>query len=178
MLARATGFRYAVRMLSVVIETDQNADALAATLASLVGAAVDGVVREVIVCDAGACSHTELVADHAGCLYLPKNRAAHGIRRAKSEWILLLEPGARLADGWIDGVIALTGAGKQAARFTCARQSRPSWLEKLQQGRRPLRDGLVIPKEAALLTGKETAADIARASHKRRLHGEILAAPR
>ena len=165
-------------MLSVVIETDQNSDALAATLASLVGAAVEGVVREVIVCDAGACNRTELVADHAGCLYLQKSRASDGIMQAKSQWVLLLEPGARLADGWMEGLVVLHGAGKQAARFTCTRQSRPSWLERLRQGRRPLREGLIIQKEEALLTGQEVAAEIARATRTRRLDSEIIAAPR
>ena len=38
-------------MLSVLIETRDEEERLARTLASLVGAAVEGVVREVIVCD-------------------------------------------------------------------------------------------------------------------------------
>src|SRR5690606_15348605 len=152
-LARGIGFSYAVGMLSVVIETGENSDGLAMTLASLVGGAVEGVVREVLVCDSGAASHTEMVADHAGCVYLPQSRAAQGIRQARSKWVLLLEPGARMADGWAEGLASLHGAGKQAARFTCTRQSRLSLLERLLWGRRPLRDGLVVLRQEALSTG-------------------------
>ena len=40
-------------MLSVIIETKNDEEALARTLGSLVSAVVQGVVREVIVCDRG-----------------------------------------------------------------------------------------------------------------------------
>ena len=51
-LAAVYGIR--LSMLSVVIQTHNDEDALARTLASLVSASVDGVVREVIICDAGS----------------------------------------------------------------------------------------------------------------------------
>ena len=41
-------------MLSVLIETRNDEEGLARTLASLIAAAVEGVVREVIVCDLGS----------------------------------------------------------------------------------------------------------------------------
>ncbi|MDP3898731.1 MAG: glycosyltransferase, partial [Mesorhizobium sp.] len=52
-------------MLTVVIETRNEEEALARTLASLVGGSVEGVVREVMVHDRGSTDHTVLVADHA-----------------------------------------------------------------------------------------------------------------
>src|SRR5690606_15838389 len=41
-------------MLTVLIETKDHEEALARTLASLVGAAVEGIVRDVLVCDLGS----------------------------------------------------------------------------------------------------------------------------
>src|SRR5690606_23169312 len=109
MLAGWRCFGYGPCMLSVVIETLNQDDALARTLASLVPGAVEGVVREVIVCDAGSMDGTRDLADHAGCRYLPQSRAGAGLRHARSEWLLLLEPGATLRDGWIDAVAAHAG---------------------------------------------------------------------
>lgn len=166
-------------MLSVLIETRNHEDALARTLASLVGGAVEGVVREVIICDAGSSDHTHGVAEHAGCCYLANARAAAGIRQAKSEWLLLLEPGARLLDGWMDEVVAHAGEATGAARFTRSRQSRQPFLTRVFSARRPLADGLVITRRQALslARGDGSAGLIARSVSARRLGAQILVAP-
>lgn len=166
-------------MLSVLIETRNHEDALARTLASLVGGAVEGVVREVIVCDAGSSDHTHAVAEHAGCRYLADARAAAGVRQARGEWLLLLEPGARLLDGWMDAVLAHAAGATGAARFTRARQSRLPFLARVLAGRRPLADGLVITRRQALSLslGDGSAGSIASSVSARRLDAEILAAP-
>lgn len=176
-LAGALG--YGRFMLSVLIETRNHEDALARTLSSLVGGAVEGVVREVIVCDDGSSDRTHSVAEHAGCSYLAEAGVAAGIRQARSEWLLLLEPGARLLDGWMDAVLAHAGHGSGAARFTRARQSKQPFLMRIFGGRRPLADGLVITKRQALslARGEGTACDIAKSVSARRLGAEILAAP-
>ena len=54
-------------MLSVVIPTENSEEGLARTLASLVPAAAEGIVREVVVVDAGSTDGTRVVADAAGC---------------------------------------------------------------------------------------------------------------
>lgn len=178
MLAPSISLLYAGPMLSVVIEADENAEGLATTLASLIPAAVDGVVREVIVCDAATKDAIAIVADHAGCTYLPRSSARDGIRLARCEWLLFLEPGARLGDGWADALHTPTTADSVAMRFSCAPLSRLSWVERWRQGRRPLRDGLVVRKGHALATGHLTANDIARSTRARRVEGVIFAAPR
>ncbi|TIT95003.1 MAG: glycosyltransferase, partial [Mesorhizobium sp.] len=94
-------------MLSVLIETRNDEEGLARTLASLIGGAVEGVVRDVIVCDTGSTDQTHYVAEHAGCHYMAGG-VADGIGQAKGDWLLLLEPGARLAEGWIEEVAAHT----------------------------------------------------------------------
>ena len=53
-------------MLSVVIETLNDEDPLARTLSSLVGPAVEGAVREVIVCDRGSTDGTVERLQRAG----------------------------------------------------------------------------------------------------------------
>lgn len=164
-------------MLSVLIETRDDEDGLARTLASLVGGAVEGVVREVIVCDAGSRDQTHHVAEHAGCRYLADAPLSAGIAQARSEWLLLLEPGARLRDGWTEAVVAHVGSSTDPARFTRARQSREPLLSRLFGGRRPLAEGLVVTKGQALARGDKSAAAIAKAVRARRIGAEILVAP-
>ena len=62
-LALRCSFGYSACMLSVLIETRNDEDGLAQTLASLIGGAIEGVVREVIVCDNGSTDQTGKVAD-------------------------------------------------------------------------------------------------------------------
>lgn len=176
-LARERRLGYGGGMLSVVIETRNHEDALARTLASLVGGAVEGVVREVIVCDAGSGDHTHIVAEHAGCRYLADAKARAGIALARGEWLLLLEPGARLMDGWMDAVLAHAGDAEGPARFS--RASRPL-IERVFAARRPLAEGLVITKRQALsLAEKDGSADsIARSVSPRRLAARIVVAPK
>ena len=62
-------------------------------------------MREVIVCDLGSTDQTHYVAEHAGCHFMAEGGIAAGIARAKGDWLLILEPGARLLDGWIEPVV-------------------------------------------------------------------------
>lgn len=90
-------------MISVVVATLDEARALAATLAALVTAAVDGLVREVIVADGGSADATLELADDAGARIVrttPGRRLAQGCAAAKSDWLLVLPPGRRLSEGW------------------------------------------------------------------------------
>ena len=57
-------------MLSVVIATHNSERALLPTLAALVQGAAAGIVREVIVADAGSRDATTAIADGAGCRVL------------------------------------------------------------------------------------------------------------
>ncbi len=178
-LALGRGFVYSAFMLSVLIETHNHEDALARTLASLVGGAVEGVIREVIVCDSGSSDLTHRVAEHAGCNYLAGAAVGAGIQAARSEWLLFLEPGARLVDGWIDAVTSHAGDTTAAARFSRARHSRQLFFSRLFSGPRPLAEGLVITRREALslARGGGSAGAIAKAVSTRRLTAEIVVAP-
>ena len=165
-------------MLTVLIETLDDEEGLARTLASLIGGAVEGVVRDVIVCDTGSSDQTHRVAEHAGCHYVSGGVAA-GIRQAKGEWLLLLEPGARLAEGWIDEVVAHTAKQTMPARFSRARGSRTPFLSRVFSGNRALAEGLVISKRQATALSKSarSAEAIARGLATKRLNADIWVAP-
>lgn len=166
-------------MLSVLIETRDDEERLARTLAALIGGVVEGVVREVIVCDRGSVDQTHRVADHAGCHFLADGGIAAGIRQARGEWLLMLEPGARLDEDWIEAVRDHVGHSTMAARFTRSKNARQPFLARMFSGSRPLRDGLVITRRQALslARGEGSAAAIARAVSARRLGAGIVAAP-
>lgn len=166
-------------MLSVLIETRNHEDALVRTLSSLVSGAVEGIVREVIVCDLGSADQTHRVAEHAGCHFVGEGGFAAGVRQAKAEWLLVLEPGARLTEGWMEPVIRHLGNGSKPARLARSRHAeRPFW-ERLLPRRRPLGGGLVITRRQALsLAARAGSAEgLARLVSATRLAAEIMPAP-
>ncbi len=93
-------------MLSVVIPTQDSEEGLARTLASLVSAAAEGVVREVVVADAGSKDGTRIVADAAGCSLVENTggwlaRVTAGIHTARrAPWFLVMSPNVFLEGDW------------------------------------------------------------------------------
>jgi glycosyltransferase involved in cell wall biosynthesis len=92
-------------MISVVIPTDNSERLLPRCFDSLIPAAVRGMVREVIVSDAGSSDATLAIADAAGAhvRHARKGRGAQlvdGAAIAKSEWLLFLHPETALEPGW------------------------------------------------------------------------------
>lgn len=165
-------------MISVLIETRNDEEALARTLSTLIGGAVEGIVREVIVCDSGSTDHTHQVAEHAGCAFV-SGTAAAGVRQAKGDWLLLLEPGARLIDGWMEPVAAHIAKATIAARFTRSRAHRSPFLSRVFPGNRALTEGLLIRKSqaASLSRAGQNGEAIGRGLATKRLEAEIVVAP-
>src|SRR4029078_13603988 len=92
-------------MISVVIPTDNSQHLLPRCFDSLIAAAVRGVVREVIVSDAGSSDSTLAIADGAGAhiVHARKGRGqqlAEGAAIARSDWLLFLHPETALEPGW------------------------------------------------------------------------------
>jgi glycosyltransferase involved in cell wall biosynthesis len=171
---------YAFRMLSVMIETRNHQDALARTLASLVSGAVEGVVREVLVHDRGSTDQTAAVADHAGCVIVPTGDLIGAIRRARGDWLLFVEPGARLSDGWVEAVFAHVAHAATPARFLRGREPDGGFLARLMTRSRPLSEGLLVSKRQALakLQPGDGAEALARRFSSRRIGAEIMPARR
>ncbi len=92
-------------MISVVIPTHNAEVTLAATLASLIPSAVEGLVREVIVSDGGSDDTTMTIAEGFGATVLTAgptraNRLIAGAAQAKFPWLLFLDADCVLEAGW------------------------------------------------------------------------------
>lgn len=153
-------------MISVVIPTLNAESGLAPTLAALVPAAVEGVVREVIIVDGGSSDRTREIADGAGAVLLTANggrgaQLAAGAAAARGRWILFLHADTVLEAGWESearAFIERTDAGKRpesAAAFRFALDDAglmPRVLERMVSTRCALLrlpygdQGLLIPR--------------------------------
>lgn len=94
-----------ISMISVVIPTLDAERGLPATLSALVEAAVDGLVREVIVADGGSRDATQRIAEEMGATVIssPSGRGAQlaaGARVARMPWLLFLHGDTALEQGW------------------------------------------------------------------------------
>ncbi len=94
-------------MLSVVIPTHDSERVLLPTLAALVAGAAAGIVREVIVADAGSQDATAEIADVAGCRFMPlpgarEARLTAAAEAARGPWLLFIEPGVVPDGTWTD----------------------------------------------------------------------------
>jgi glycosyltransferase involved in cell wall biosynthesis len=180
-------------MISVVIPTVNSERLLPRCFDSLITAAVRGVVREVIVSDAGSSDGTLTIADAAGAhIVLAKKgrglQLAEGMAQAKSDWLLFLHPETALEPGWeveaesfIDQAVM---ERPQAAAFRFALEDF-SGEARRAEAKAALRtalfalpygdQGLLIPKRLYLKIGGYRAladmedADIVRRIGRRRL---------
>jgi hypothetical protein len=166
-------------MLSVLIETRNDEEGLARTLATLVGGAVEGVVRDVVIRDTDSSDGTRSVADHAGCALVTGGLAA-AIGRAKADWLLILEPGARLGEGWMDEAAAHMAKFTMPARFSRSRSGRAPFLARAFKRNSALAQGLLISKRQAssLAHRADSAEALARGLAMRTLTAEISPAAR
>src|SRR5665213_2054479 len=92
-------------MISVIIPTANSERLLPRCFDSLITAAVRGLVRDVIVSDAGSADGTLEIADAAGAhiVHARKGRSAQladGAAHAKNDWLLFLYPETALEPDW------------------------------------------------------------------------------
>jgi hypothetical protein len=152
-------------MLTVLMECrDQEAE-LAQTLSVLVSAAVEGLVSDVVVLDHKSRDGSSRVADAAGCRFHSTWDIVDVLHKARGEWLLLLEPGARLQAGWIDEVMEYLALNRQPARFSPSRTYRKPFLTRIVRSVPPLEQGLILPKREAVALAKSGMGlkDIAKA---------------
>ena len=113
-------------MISVIVPTAESERDLAALLSVLVPAAVDGLVREVMVVDAGPSRATAAICEDAGADVLAG--FADALRRARGDYVLALPASLRLRPGWDESVRRHLEDGGGAALLV-ARE--PGLLERL-----------------------------------------------
>jgi hypothetical protein len=108
-------------MISVVIQASEDATALARLLTSLVPAAADGLVRDVVVLGAKGASFE--IAEDAGAVSIPDGDGAQAIGRTKGVWIAHLPLAAVPAEGWMEIIAAhLALEPPSAARLTSGKR--------------------------------------------------------
>jgi rSAM/selenodomain-associated transferase 2 len=157
-------------MISVVIPTLNAEATLAATLSALVPAAIEGLVREVVVVDAGSTDKTIDIVEDAGAQLLRKSggrgyQLAVGAMRTKQPWLLFLHADTVLEAGWereanlfmerTDAKMAAKTGQASAAVFRFALDdigAKPRMLERVVAARCALLrlpygdQGLLIPR--------------------------------
>lgn len=138
-------------MLTVVLATAGAGDRLPALLAALTSAAVEGLVREVLIAGGGPPELLEALREETGAELSGSLAAA--LQAARSERVLVLPAKIRLRRGWLEALADhLRGGGGDATI----------------EGER----GLVGPRTYGVLLGRAAAAGLAQPDLKR-LRGQL-----
>lgn len=167
-------------MVSVIIESRNEGEALALTLAALVPGALEGVLGNVVVLADVADEETRLVADAAGCTLVTKS-VADAVIAARGDWLLLLEPGAQPLGDWIKAIGAHAANETRPARFRLASGRLGRLVARLRRGRSsPLAAGLLLRKTEARQAAAKAGmlADLARGVRSVSLPCGVEPAPR
>ncbi len=74
-------------------------------LSALVPGVTAGILREVVLVDAGSTDGTSAIADAAGCMLLQGGpamgeRLRAGVAAVRTPWLLFLQPDSLLEEGW------------------------------------------------------------------------------
>jgi hypothetical protein len=115
-------------MITAIMPAAADPVRLARSLASLVPAATEGVVSDVVLIASGADAASLAVADAAGCVILDAaalaDPLAEAVSRARGEWLLLLDEPVPLPPEWqadafafIDGTMVGGTARRRTATF-------------------------------------------------------------
>jgi glycosyltransferase involved in cell wall biosynthesis len=162
-------------VFSIILATSDSERALLPTLAALVPGATAGIVREVIVADAGSRDGTREIADFAGCEFVATSgslgvRLSAAAQSARGDWLMFLQPGAVPGPTWIDETIAFaerTGRETRGAVFAAHGGVLARLRERLQLPRAT--QGLIIRRTAYHTLGghRAEAADPERALLRR-----------
>ncbi|MEP7030224.1 MAG: glycosyltransferase [Pseudolabrys sp.] len=123
-------------MLSAIIATHQSERNLVPTLAALVPGATAGLLREVIVADAGSTDATAEVADVAGGRFVVAReplgaRLKTAAASTRTPWLLFLRAGCVPEPGWVTAVDRFIEAADQIEGAPRAAVFRPPGVADL-----------------------------------------------
>ncbi|MFD1197799.1 glycosyl transferase [Brucella gallinifaecis] len=145
-------------MLSIFIFTHNSEKQLAYTLSALVPVMVDGLLRRVAIIDQDSTDNTCLAAQGAGCAVYQTGELSQALAGLRTEWLLIVPPGATLAEGWEDSVRRHMQTGSRPARFTLPVEKRFAGFAKLFVRAAPLEAGLLV-KVDAVKSSYQTGAE-------------------
>ena len=137
-------------MITAFILANNDAKALARTLNALIGATIEGLVREVVLLAETGNEIATKLADQTGCLITSQREFSGLVKSAKGDWILILESGAFPEQGWVEAFENHLQSGSGAARFTRSPLAKQSLRNRLFKRETPLALGLLIEKRVAL----------------------------
>ncbi|HEV7254804.1 MAG TPA: hypothetical protein VGN97_17115 [Mesorhizobium sp.] len=141
-------------LTAVILAGEGDEERLARTLVSLIPAVLEGFLRDAAVVDGGGAAGLADVADHAGCAFVPDLRTA--AETARSDWLLILEAGARLEEPWAGAVRDHIAGSRRPARFRVG----GGLLARLLRRGAPFRRGLLVRREEALVKGQAGLARV------------------
>ncbi len=164
-------------MLTIIMECQDHEAEAAHTLAALVIGAVEGLVSDVIILDKGSGDGIQALADAAGARFHAHWDIRQVVASARGDWLLFLEPGARLQPGWVEELLDYLSLGRDAACFTPAKAFRKPFRHRFGK-RPPLENGLLLTKHEAIARARSGMAlsDFAKGVKKRKLRAEIAPA--
>jgi len=123
-------------MITAVIPTLNSARDLHGLLSTLVPAAADGLLRQVLVLDAGSTDATLEICEDAGADVLGGS-IAQAVRVARGDWVLVLPVDLRLRRGWDAAVTAHLERGGGAALLIDATEAERGigrWFKRPKAG--------------------------------------------
>ena len=138
-------------MLTVIVEAGEEAERLTGLLAALTSAAIEGLVREVIIAGGGPTDLLEVLREETGAELAADLAAA--LRRARSERLLVMPAKLRLRSDWLERL---------------GRHLREGGGDALIVGE----GGALSRRSHAVLIGRSAAAGLAKPDLKR-LRGEL-----
>ncbi|SEP67387.1 hypothetical protein SAMN05216548_101230 [Faunimonas pinastri] len=145
----------------MILQSTEDPEALARTLAGFVPAVVEGAVSDALIVQAAERAEIAEVASAAGAALLTGARPAEIIAATRAPWILLLEAGSRLEPGWVDSVRHWLEDGRGPGCF----RLEGGVFRRVVPGRRGLAQGLLIERAAAIASARQ-AEDLGRLARK------------
>ena len=142
-----------VLMPPLVGHASPEPNALVRTLAALVPAAIDGLVRDVTVIGPGSDAGMRMIAEDAGCGILEADSFEDAVRsalgRARSATVFLLQSGAAFDHALVDEVGTYFSVPRPAgdAQVLLLRRSASGLLTRVLPRRAPV-VGLIAPRTA------------------------------
>jgi glycosyltransferase involved in cell wall biosynthesis len=181
--------RSASSMLSAVIATHESERQLVPTLAALVPGATAGLLREVIIADAGSRDDTAAIAEVAGCRLLvvagtAGARLAAAAKTARAPWLMFVRPGIVLDPNWVETAgefirVPSRDGDERAATFRRNSSGAPFFTEAVALiatalGRVRPEQSVIVSKRAYDLLGghrdrADAEADLLRRIGRRRI---------